>query len=180
MNATRYASVIGSDYLAAGRHLGDLLAEIQLDPHLDALEAVEEAANTVKLVSWEVVRNITNVMTNQFYLGGPDVDIERAHMSTSSFGGRDWTLEPGRTGKFLSGGNWGGWWAFDEMDVSRLFLLSATSRSGIEATKLSSGVWKLRFIPSPNDPTYRGCYYSLFMGAEGVKNIDPEYVRGNR
>ncbi len=175
-NAIRFASVTGSDYLVAGRPLGDLLAEVKIEPNLDAAEAVADAVNTVKLVSWEIVRNIANSMTNQLYLGGPEVDINQAHMSTSSFGVREWTLEPGRTGTFRYGGM--GWWAFDEEDVARLLLVSGTSGSGIEATKLSSGVWKLRFIPS-NDPTYMGCYFGLFAEAKGVKNIDPEYVKGN-
>lgn len=177
MNAIRFSSIVGSDFLTAGRSLNDVLAEVQTDPNLDALEAVAEATNTVKLVSWETVRNIANSMTNQLYLGGADVDISQAHMSTDSFGGRDWTLEPGREGNFRCGGM--GWWAFEEADVSRLCLTSGTSGSGIEAIKLRSGVWKLRFIPS-NNPTYMGCYFSLFDNPESVGNIDPEYVKGHR
>lgn len=165
--------------MSAGRSLNDLLHEAQMEPWQDAADDVAEATRATKEVDWEVVRNIANVMTNQLYLGD-GVDIEQAHMATNSIGGRDWTLEPGRTGTFRPSWGGDGWWAFDEEDVCRLELTSATSGSGIEATKKSPGVWTIRFIQSSRDPTYRGGYFGLFAEAEGVKNIDPEYVRGNR
>jgi len=171
MNATRFSGATGSEYLTPGRPLNDVLEEVQMEPWQEAAEDVETAAKKPKEVRWEVVRNIANRMTNQLYLGGPEVDIEQAHMSTDSYGGRNWTLEEGRQGDWRNG-----WWAFDEEDVSRLELTSAKSGSGIEATKKSPGVWTIRFIPSPTNPGYKGCYWGMFEDPQGVKNIDPKYV----
>jgi hypothetical protein len=177
-NAIRFSATAGSDHSFGGRSsLNNLFDEVCREPHLDAMEEVAEAANTFKQVSWEAVRNICNVMTNQLYLGGPDVDIEQAHMSTSSFGGRYWELEHGRTGKFLSGGSWGGWWTFDEQDVRRLCLTSGTSGSGIEATKIQEGNGNSVSFPQEMIPRTKGVTLTSSRRLKRLKTLTPNTSR---
>jgi len=127
-----------------------------------------------KVVSWEVVRNIANSLTNGLY-PGEGVDINQAHMSSFDDGPmREFTLEEGRGGDWRDA-DWDGqgWYALDEDDVCELYWKSWKSVSGLEAVKERKGKWNIRFIPSQDDPTYRGRYYELYEYPEQVKNFDP-------
>ncbi len=130
----------------------------------------------VNIVSWEVVRNIANRLTNQLVqLGGTSVDINRAHLSCFSSGPeRDFTLEEGCKGRWVQADGMeknNGWMSFDEEDVSQLYWESVTSGSALEALKVTSGNWVLRYIPSPDMPEYLGLYFRFFDEPEAVENI---------
>ncbi len=130
-----------------------------------------------KIVSWEVVRNIANSLTNQLLYLGKEVDIEQAHMSDFFQGPvRKFVLEEGKTGNWRSA-EWDGqgWHAFDEDDVSELYWESLGSQytppgSTIKAIKIKKGEWNICFIPSSKDPTYRGYYFDLYSNPDKVEN----------
>jgi hypothetical protein len=130
-----------------------------------------------KFVSWDVVRNIANRLTNQLYMGD-GVDISEAHMSCFTQGpSRNWKLEESRTGNFRSSeGSLDGWMAFCEEDVSQLLWESLTSGNKLEAVKIGPNKWELTYIPSLTDPNYRGCYFGIFEDPESMENIDASYV----
>ncbi len=142
------------------------------------MKLVDQSGNSItsfpaKVVRWEVVRNIANSLTNQLVYLGDGVDVAQAHMSHFNQGPRrEFTLEEGRQSKWRQAGDMGGWNAFDEADVSRLYWESLTSGNALEATKAESGKWELRYVPSPSDPTYRGSYYDLYESPESVRNVD--------
>ncbi len=109
------------------------------------------------------------------------VDIRQAHMSEFHQGPvREFLLEDGRKGHWRDAG-WDnqGWHAFDEEDVQMLYWESGTSGSGLQATKID-GKWMLCFIPSKENPSYRGVYYDMYKNPDSVENVDAAYVYQNR
>lgn len=135
----------------------------------------------VKNVTWEMVRNLSNRLTNQLYLG-LGVDASQAHMS-------DFPGGPVR--EFFSLRNeyrkctcnpdcQEGWFAFNEEDVNFLRWKSLSSGSILEAEKVGQGRWTLTFIPSTANPDYRGHYFYLFSEVENLENIPSPVVRQER
>ncbi len=135
---------------------------------------LEEALKPLpsKTVSWEVVRNIANALTNQLYLG-QGVDLSQAHLS-SFFDGpkREFILEDGHRGDWRVCQGENGWHAFHEEDVRQLLWASHTSGNALQARKEEAGKWLLEYIPSVTDPFHRGVYYGLYENSENVKNIE--------
>lgn len=145
---------------------------------MNAEQVVDQDVFAPKVVNWETVRDIANRLTNQLLCVGEGVDLAQVHMSNFNQGPRrQFTLEEGRQGHWRQAGNMGGWWAFDEADVSRLYWQSLTSGNSLEATKLSPGKWELRYVPSPTDPGHRGLYYGMWQNPESVQNLAPEPSR---
>ena len=131
---------------------------------------------SAKTVNWGVVRNIANSLTNQLYMG-EGADIVQAHVSSFRQGPeREYTLEPEHKGNWRDAGKMGGWMAFDEADVSRLYWASMSSGNALEAVKQEAGKWLLRYIQSETDPEHRGQYFGMYENPEGVQNVDAAYV----
>ncbi|PIR97186.1 MAG: hypothetical protein COT91_02735 [Candidatus Doudnabacteria bacterium CG10_big_fil_rev_8_21_14_0_10_41_10] len=125
-----------------------------------------------KQVSWETVRNIANRLTNSLDIAEGEVYLDQAHMSSFTGGPtREFTLEPERTGSWIPVEGMGGWDAFDEEDVSKLYWESFTSGNALEAVKVAPGKWELVYTPSTEDPAHRGTYYGIYQDPEGVENL---------
>lgn len=128
-----------------------------------------------KKVNWQTVRNVANGLTNQLFKNGPNseeterVSKLKAHISDFPQGSRrEFTMEPGRKGGWISSKDFaGGWHVFEEEDVCRLYWRSCSSNNALEAVK-EEGQWLLRYIPSPVDPEYRGLYYDLYQVPENA------------
>ena len=56
----------------------------------------------------------------------------------------------------------GCWYGFKPDQVDKLVWTSRRSKSQLVASKNDDGSWALEFVPSPEDPEYRGWYWQLF------------------
>jgi len=130
-----------------------------------------------KKVTWEVVRNIANNLTNGLD-GHPDLDPEKAHLSWFSGGpqrevvftesgeeNHDWI---GPTEEGWGDPRFDGWIVLGEEDAEKIIWRSGSGVKLVVA-KTEEG-WTLEFIPSPDRPDYRGRYFQFYDQPELVEN----------
>ena len=143
-----------------------------------------------KSVSWGVVRNIINSLTNQLYLarnGSEKLDLSLAYVSNNSWGTRSVEAN-GSVGEFGEGDFT--WNAYREEDLEGLDFSSGSSGSRLVAEKVGD-YWEIQYIPPEDkndgeartdmygnklDRFYQGTYFGLYALGDDVPNVDEEYV----
>ncbi len=125
-----------------------------------------------KVVSWEMIRNIGNRLTRGMDRIKDKIDLDMVHMSNFVRGPvRDWAFENDYTGTWRRiKGLSGGWIALRDHDVRYLYWQSLRSGNSLVATK-TKGQWTLAYVPSQEDPEYRGNYFRMYTSPEKVLNL---------
>ncbi len=128
-----------------------------------------------KEVSWEVIRNIANTLTNGVE-NLPNVNLEMAHFeSGTSTASREFILDlehysTTSTAIFYPNKD-GGWYAMFASDLVTARWRSITSGNLLEAKRIENGKWHLRYLPSIKDPEHRGMYFRFYDKPEEVTNV---------
>ncbi|MEO8911424.1 MAG: hypothetical protein ABI303_00430 [Candidatus Saccharimonas sp.] len=83
-----------------------------------------------------------------------------------SVGGRLISFDPGTGYHAVADEPWGTWIGYDPQGIISAEYNSATSGSGMRYTRTVFGRGTLEFLPSQNDPSYRGSYFKAWNEAE--------------
>lgn len=140
-------------------------------------EVVEGLTRKINGLAWVQIARAMSWSNTDAELLDPflqeyQVDQPVVVVANHSVGGRDWQLFDSNVAPlFLSDPNFdGGWYLFQEGEVTELFASSASSGSSLTARRNPNGTWSLElWVPlEASGLPYQGSYWAAFQTACGV------------
>ena len=127
-------------------------------------------------LSWEIIKNVTNSLTNQIYFGElktpGKIDKNRAYISANSYGGRDYNS----TDISTLGEDEDVWDSLGAEGTSFMYFSSYSSGNELFAKKQKDNSWNLEYVPDENNPNYRGYYFEMWENPEKVAPLNIEEI----